>query len=86
MGKSARTNIFRGPEDGGQVRDAPRIRFQGNDLTLDEAVNHNLISGVAYYWTGSGYGNAKFGGGFQTGKGYWLKALVSGCELVFLKP
>jgi hypothetical protein len=79
-------NIIGVPYPDNYAWDAPRIRYQGNDVTLDEAVNQNLISGVAYYWTGSSYGNAKFGGGFQAGKGYWLHVKQSGCELVFWKP
>jgi len=79
-------NIIGVPYPGNFAWDAPRIRYQGNDFSLDEAANQNLIAGVAYYWTGSGYGNAKFGVGFQTGKGYWLKAKQSGCSLILFKP
>ena len=58
-----------------------RLRYLGNDYTLNEAVTQNYIAGAVYYWTGIGYGNAA-GGNFEPGKGYWLKTKMSGCTLI----
>jgi len=55
-------------------------------VLLDEAVTNGWIAGAVYAWTGTGYENAKFTGSYQPGKGYWLKALVNGCSLVFYRP
>ena len=62
-----------------------RLRYLGNDYTLPDAVNQNYIAGAVYYWTGTSYGNAA-GGNFEPGRGYWLRAKMSGCNLVFPRP
>jgi len=79
-------NIVGVPYDSNFAWSAPRIRRLGGDVTLDQAVSNGWMVNAVYFWTGTGYGNAQFAGGFQAGNGYWLKALTDGCSLVFFKP
>jgi hypothetical protein len=79
-------NIVGVPYDGSFAWSDPRIRRLGGDVTLDQAVSNGWMVNAVYFWTGTGYGNAQFAGGFQAGNGYWLKALTDGCSLVFFQP
>jgi hypothetical protein len=64
---------------------SPRIIYNGNLYTLDQAAANNIITPYVYTWNGTSYDNVKSLGSFQPGKGYWFKAKVN-CELVFYRP
>jgi hypothetical protein len=64
---------------------SPRILYNGNLYTLDQAALNNIITPYVYTWNGISYDNVKSIGSFQPGKGYWFKAKVN-CELVFHRP
>jgi hypothetical protein len=63
---------------------SPRIIYNGNLYTLDQAAANNIITPYVYTWNGISYDNVKSLGSFQPGKGYWFKAKVN-CDLLFYR-
>jgi hypothetical protein len=60
--------------------------FGGESKTLDQALISDWIKSPFYRWTGQTYDWVSSGGTFQPTSGYWVKALQTGCKLVFSKP
>jgi N-acetylneuraminic acid mutarotase len=58
--------------------------YGGTTYVLDQAITNGWMGAGVYTWTGSGYGNAK--SWFAPTYGYWIRSLVNGASLVFIRP
>jgi hypothetical protein len=52
---------------------------------LNDAISAGWIKSPFYRWTGSTYAGLVSGGAFQPKAGYWVKVLVPGCTLTFIR-
>ncbi|MCX5970494.1 MAG: PPC domain-containing protein, partial [Coprothermobacterota bacterium] len=62
------------------------VTWGGQSKSLEAAMSGGWIKGPFYRWNGQAYELLSSGADFQPTSGYWLKALQSGCGLVFEKP
>ena len=65
---------------------AVQFLYNGSTYSLDQAITNGWIGAGVFNWTGTGYGNAKFAGYFAPTSGYWVRSLVSGASLIFIRP
>ncbi|MCX5976255.1 MAG: hypothetical protein NTV33_05375 [Coprothermobacterota bacterium] len=62
------------------------VRAGGETMTLDEALNRNLLASAPLAWNGSAYVPLLSGDVFPNKLGFWLKTTVAGLELAWSNP